>query len=215
MAEYDNNLAAVTENGVETDGPKPSTDTKRIGEPSVPAMARGVIKGTLQQAAALNREHNCDICAPLNKDLAIAKAEIMLFVGQLRTAIEELFAGTAINPAVEDIKQQISAVKAKIKLVKKEIEPIQEQIKALQEYAKEMQKLIQEIQNAPAELKALLQACLAEATASLTSTLKEIANIASGGITEAVAAVVDPIKAEITDAAADIKNAVTTITPPA
>jgi chromosome segregation ATPase len=154
----------------------------------------------------------------LNKDLAIVKAEVMLFVGQLRTSIEALFAGTATNPAVEDIKQQISAVKAKIKLIRKEIEPIQEQIKALLEYAQEMQKLIQEIQNAPAELQALLQACLAEATASLTSTVKEIADIASGGITGAVAAVVDPIKAEIkeiTDAAADVQNAVTTITPPA
>jgi len=212
MAEYDNNLAEVTDNGVETNGPKPSTDTKRIGEPSVPALARGVIKGTLQQAAALNREHNCDICAPVNKELAVVKAEVMIFVGQLRTSIEGIFAGLAANPAVEDIKQQISAVKAKIKLVKKEIEPIQEQIKALQEYAQEMQKLIQEIQNAPAELQALLQACLTEATASLTSTIKEVADIASGGITGAVAAIVDPISAEVKELT-DAANQVTDTTP--
>jgi iron-sulfur cluster repair protein YtfE (RIC family) len=162
----------------------------------------------MQEAAALNREHNCDICAGMNKDLAIAKAEVMLFVGQLRTSIEGIFAGISSNPAVEDIKQQISAVKAKIKLVKKEIEPIQEQIKALQEYAQEMQKLIQEIQNAPAELQALLQACLAEATGSLTSTVNDIKTIATGGIAAEVAAVVDPIKAE-TDA---ITDSVTTTT---
>ena len=174
-------------------------------------MARGVVKGTMQEAAALNREHNCDICAGMNKDLAIAKAEVMLFVGQLRTSIEALFAGTSTNPAVEDIKQQISVVKAKIKMVKKEIEPIQEQIKALQEYAKEMQQLIEDIKNAPAALQALLQACLAEATASLTSTVNEIKAIATGGITEAVAAVVDPIKSEVKDIT-DAANAVTTTT---
>ena len=211
MAEYDNNIATVTDNGVETNGPIPSVDTKRVGEPSLPAMARGVVKGTMQEAAALNREHNCDICAGMNKDLAIAKAEVMLFVGQLRTSIEALFAGTSTNPAVEDIKQQISVVKAKIKMVKKEIEPIQEQIKALQEYAKEMQQLIEDIKNAPAALQALLQACLAEATASLTSTVNEIKAIATGGITEAVAAVVDPIKSEVKDIT-DAANAVTTTT---
>lgn len=190
-------VAPVDSSGVETNPPSTDFTTIQVGAPSLPAISRGIVKKTIQEFAAENRIHNCDICAGLNKDIASAKAEVMAFVGGLRTSIEEIFSGTASNPAVEDIKQTIAAAKAKIKLIKKEIEPIQEQIKAMQEYIQKMQEIIQEIQNAPAELAALLQACLAEATGSLQQTMNEVKSLATGTVTEAVAAVVDPIKSEI------------------
>lgn len=184
---------------------------EEVGKPTTAPLARGVFEGTALQKAYKERAHNCDICAGMNKDLAKAKAEVMLFVGGLRTSIEELFAGMSSNPAVEDIKQQISAVKARIKAIKKEIEPIQEQIQAMQEYAQKMQEIIQEIQNAPAELQALLQGCLVEATSSLATTVSEIKEIATGTITGTIAAVVDPIKAEVA-AIQDAANQVTDTT---
>lgn len=198
--------------------PKPPAGQvqEEIGKPLTAPLARGVFEGTALQKAYKERAHNCDICAGVNKDLAKAKAEIMLFVGTLRTSIEALFAGTSTNPAVEDVKQQISAVKARVKAIKKEIEPIQEQIKVLQEYAKKMQEIIEEIRNAPAELQALLQACLTEAISSLNATITEIKSIATGTITETVKAVVEPIKAEvasITDSVNGVTTAVTNDTP--
>jgi prefoldin subunit 5 len=199
MAEIDNNTAPVSADGViETNPPKPPAQIIpfRVGEPSLPAMARGVIKDGMQKLAADNREHNCDICAGMNKDIALAKAEVMLFVGGLRKSIEALFAGTSTNPALEDIQQQIKAIKAQVKAIKKEIEPIQEQIKALQAYAKELQQLIQDIMNLPADLQRLFLGCLSEATASLNATVNEIKSIGTDAVKETIAAVVDPLKAE-------------------
>jgi prefoldin subunit 5 len=132
----------------------------------------------------------------MNKDIALAKAEVMLFVGGLRKSIEALFAGTSTNPALEDIQQQIKAIKAQVKAIKKEIEPIQEQIKALQAYAKKMQQLIQDIMNLPADLQKLFIGCLSEATASLNATVNEIKSIGTDAVKETIAAVVDPLKAE-------------------
>lgn len=193
MAEYDNSVAA---DGTKISAPS-GVITERVGEPSLPSMARGVVKDTMQKLAADSREHNCDICAGLNKDIAVAKAEVMLFVGGIRTTIEGIFAGTSSSPAVEDIKQQISAVKAKVKALKKELEPVQEQIKAVQEYVAEMQRLIAEIQALPAQLQGMFQACLAEATAGLTGAVNDIKAETTGVITEATKAVTDPIKEEI------------------
>ena len=202
MAEYDNSVAP---DGTIVEAPS-GVITERKGEPSLPSMARGVVKDTMQKLAADKREHNCDICAKMNKDIAVAKAEVMTFVGGLRTTIEGLFAGTSSSPAVEDIKQQISAVKAKVKAIKKEIEPIQEQIKAVQEYIQEMQKLIAEIQALPAQLQAMFQSCLAEATSGITQAINEIKS-APNAIASEVKAVAQPA----IDTANAIKNQVTSI----
>lgn len=190
--------------------PKPPAGQvqEEVGKPLTAPLARGVFEGTALEKAYKERAHNCDICAGMNKDMAKAKAEIMLFVGGLRTTIEGFFASISSNPAVEDVKQQISSAKARVKAIQKEIEPIQEQIKVLQEYAQKMIQIIQEIQNAPAELQALLQACLAEATSELTSTITEIKTIATGGITDSIKAVTDPIATEI----ATIQDAATSVT---
>jgi chromosome segregation ATPase len=186
--------------------------------------AVGRVKGTMQELAAAKREHNCDICAGVNKDIAVAKAEIMLFVGELRTTIEGLFAGTSSNPAVEDIKQQISAVKAKVKAIKKEIEPIQEQIEAIQAYIKEMQELIAYIQSLPSELQALLQACLSEATAGITQAINEIKSTPGAIINEVKSTAQETINTvkdieaavnEIPAAATDVVVSVTPTTPEA
>lgn len=173
MAEYDNSVAS--DGSVVT--PPSGVITERTGEPSLPSMARGVVKDTMQQLAANNREHNCDICSGLNKDIATAKAEVMTFVGELRTSIEGLFAGTSTNPAVEDIKQQIAAVKAKVKSIQKQLQPIQDQIKAVQQYIADMQALIKEIQSLPAQLQTLLQGCLADATKGLTDAVNEAKSV--------------------------------------
>jgi iron-sulfur cluster repair protein YtfE (RIC family) len=152
---------------------------EKVGEPITAPLARGVFEGTALQKAYKERAHNCDICAGMNKDIAMAKAKAMLMVGQLRTTLEGIFSSTASNPMVEDIKSQISAAKAKIKDVQKEIKAAQDQIKELQAYAQKMQDIIQEIQNAPAELQALLQGCLEQATAGLSTTMDQIKSIAT------------------------------------
>ena len=156
------------------------------GKPTTAPLARGVFEGTALQKAYKERAHNCDICAGMNKDIAIAKAKAMLLVGDLRKAIEGIFASTASSPMVEDIKQQISSAKAKIKNVQKEVKAAQDQIRELQAYAQKMQEIIQEIQNAPAELAALLQGCLEEATAGLASTMAQIKSIATDVTKEVV-----------------------------
>ena len=211
MAEMNNNTAPVSADGVtETSPPKPPAQIIAFaeGEPSNAKMSRGDTQNSMQLLAANNREHNCDICAGMNKDIAVAKAEVMLFVGGLRKSIEALFAGTSTNPALEDIQQQIKAIKAQVKAIKKEIEPIQEQIKALQAYAKEMQQLIQDIMNLPADLQRLFIGCLSEATASLNATVNEIKSIGVDAYKETIADLVDPIKTE----ARAIKEAITTST---
>lgn len=185
-------MSELTDDSIAASGtvvtPPEGIITERKGEPSLPSMARGVVKDTMQKLAADKREHNCDICAGMNKDIAVAKAEVMMFVGQLRTTIEGLFAGTSSSPAVEDIKQQIAAVKAKVKAIKKEIEPIQEQIKAVQEYIQEMQRLIAEIQALPAQLQGMFQACLAEATSGITQAINEIKSTPAAIVSEVKAA---------------------------
>jgi archaellum component FlaC len=220
MADYDNSVADQNTVIASPAG----VVTERVGEPSLPSVARGVIKETMQELAAAEREHNCDICAGVNKDIAVAKAEIMLFVGGLRTTIEGLFAGTSSNPAVEDIKQQISAVKAKVKAIKKEIEPIQEQIEAIQAYIKEMQELIAYIQSLPDELQALLQACLSEATAGITQAINEIKSTPGAIINEVKTAAqplvdefnnIEAAVNEIPAAATDVVVSVTPTTPEA
>jgi archaellum component FlaC len=201
MADYDNSVADQNTVIASPSG----VVTERVGEPSLPSVARGVIKETMQELAAAKREHNCDICAGVNKDIAVAKAEIMLFVGTLRTTIEGLFAGTSSNPAVEDIKQQISAVKAKVKAIKKEIEPIQEQIKAIQAYIKEMQDLIAYIQSLPGELQAMFQACLSEATAGITQAINEIKST-PGAIVAEVKAAAQPAIDTVKDVTAAVNS---------
>lgn len=176
------------------------------GKPITAPLARGKVEGTALEKAYKERAHNCDVCAGLNKDLATAKAEVMLFVGGLRKSIDALFASTSTNPVVEDVKATISAAKAKIKAIQKEIEPIQEQVKALQNYIKKMQEIIQEIQNAPAELQALLQACLAEATSGMTSAINDIKSI-QGTVTKEVTAVVDTAKSQVADITKTVDDA--------
>ena len=176
------------------------------GKPITAPLARGKFEGTALEKAYKERAHNCDVCAGLNKDLAAAKAEVMLFVGGLRKSIDALFEGTSTNPVVEDVKATISAAKAKIKAIKKEIEPIQEQVKALQNYIKKMQEIIEEIKNAPAELQALLQGCLSEATSGLTAAVKEVKSI-QGAVTKEVTAVVDAAKEQVTDITKTVDDA--------
>jgi archaellum component FlaC len=176
------------------------------GKPITAPLARSVFKGTALEKAYKERAHNCDVCAGLNKDLAAAKAEVMLFVGGLRKSIDALFEGTSTNPVVEDVKATISAAKAKIKAIKKEIEPIQEQVKALQNYIKKMQEIIEEIKNAPAELQALLQGCLSEATSGLTAAVKEVKSI-QGAVTKEVTAVIDTAKQEVADITKTVDDA--------
>lgn len=194
--------------------PKPPTGQvqEEPGKPTTAPLARGVFEGTALEKAYKERAHNCDICAGMNKDLAVAKAEVMLFVGGLRKSIDELFASTASNPVVEDIKGNISAAKAKIKALQKELEPVTDQIKALQNYIKKMQEIIQEIQNAPAELQALLQGCLQEATAGLNQAISEIKAITTGAVTETISAVVDPIKQQVSDITTAVTATTDTIT---
>jgi len=191
--------------------PKPPEGQKQEepGKPTTAPLARGVFEGTALEKAYKERAHNCDICAGLNKDLAIARAEVLVFVGGLRKTIDGLFESTASSPAVEDIKQTISAAKAKIKAIQKEIEPVQEQIKAMQEYMKKMQEIIQEIQNAPAELQALLQGCLNEATSSLTATIKEVKALTTDAVTGSINAIVDPIKEQVTQITDAVNTTVT------
>jgi iron-sulfur cluster repair protein YtfE (RIC family) len=193
--------------------PKPPSGQvqEEPGKPTTAPLARGIFQGTALEKAYKERAHNCDICAGMNKDLAVAKAEVMLFVGELRKSIDALFASTAMNPVVEDVKAAISAAKAKIKAIQKEIEPVQEQIKAMQNYIKKMQEIIQEIQNAPAELQALLQACLAEATSGLNAAISEVKSI-QGTVTGAVTAVTDPIKQQVTDITKAVDDAQATVT---
>lgn len=159
--------------------PKPPAGQvqEEVGKPTTAPLARGVFDKTALQKAYKERAHNCDVCAGVNKDIAIAKAKVMLFVGDLRKTIEGIFASTAGDPMVEDIKAQISAAKAKIKEVQKEVKAAQDQIKELQAYVQKMQQIIQEIQNAPAELRALLEACLAEATSGMTAAMNQITSI--------------------------------------
>lgn len=192
--------------------PKPPADQvqEEPGKPITAPLARGVFEGTALQKAYKERAHNCDVCAGLNKDLATAKAEVMLFVGELRKSIDALFASTSTNPVVEDVKATISAAKAKIKAIQKEIEPVQEQIKALQNYIQKMQEIIQEIQNAPAELQALLQACLTEATSGLTAAVDEVKSI-QGTVTNGVAAITAPIEQEIVEITDSVTQTTTLI----
>ena len=182
------------------------------GKPITAPLARGVFDKTALQKAYKERAHNCDICAGLNKDLATAKAEIMVFVGGIRKTLDELFQSTAANPVVEDIKQQVAALNAKIKLLRKEIEPVQEQIRAIQNYIKKMQEIINEILSLPAELQQMLQSCLTSATEGLNSAVSEVKSITTGAVTESTKAVTDPIKqqvTEITTAVTDTTNQVT------
>jgi prefoldin subunit 5 len=181
------------------------------GKPITAPLARGKVEGTALEKAYKERAHNCDICAGLNKDLAVAKAEVMLFVGELRKSIDALFASTATNPVVEDVKAAISAAKAKIKAIQKEIEPVQEQIEAMQNYIKKMQEIIQEIQNAPAELQAMLQGCLAEATSGLNAAVKEVKEI-QGTVTSAVTSVTDPIKQQVSEITQEVTDAQAAVT---
>lgn len=181
--------------------PKPPDDQvqEEPGKPITAPLARGVFDKTALQKAYKERAHNCDVCAGLNKDLATAKAEIMTFVGDIRKTIDSIFDGTASNPVVEDIKQQIGALNAKIKLIKKEIEPIQDQIKAVQNYIKKMQEIIDEITSMPAELQSMLQSCLATATSGLNTAVSEMKAMTTGAVTEAAKAVTDPIKEQVTE----------------
>lgn len=159
--------------------PKPPTGQvqESVGQPTTAPLARGVYEGTALEKAYKERAHNCDICAGLNKDIASAKSEIMTYVGELRTAIEEFFDGIKSDPAAEEIKQEIAAMKAKAKALQKEVQPLIDEVTALQEYIQQMQALIQEILSAPAELQALLQACLSEATSALSSAQSQLAAI--------------------------------------
>jgi len=142
-----------------------------VGQPTVPPIARSVVSKTSQGAAANNRIHNCDICAGLDKDVAVLKSKVMGVVKSLRLAAEALFAGASTTPIVEEAKATIKALKQKIKLIQKELKPIVDEIKAYQAYIAYLKKLIAYINSLPAELQKLYAQCLSEAQSSLTQAL--------------------------------------------
>jgi prefoldin subunit 5 len=166
-----------------------------IGQPTVPPIARSIVANTSQGAAANNRVHNCDICAELNKDVAVLKSKVMGFVKSLRLAAEGLFAGSASTPFVEEAKQKIKALRAKIKLIQKELKPIIDEIKAYQAYIEYLQKLIAYINSLPAELQKLYSQCLSEAMASLkqalsvSAALTDATNTLNAAVSEAETAI--------------------------
>jgi len=161
-----------------------------VGQPTVPPIARSVVSKTSQGAAANNRIHNCDICAGLDKDVAVLKSKVMGLVKQLRLATEALFAGYGTNPLVEQAKATVKALKAKIKLIQKELKAITDEIKAYQAYIAYLRKLIAYINSLPAELQKIFAQCLSEATDSLKQALSAQASLvdASASLTAAQAA---------------------------
>ena len=177
--------------------PKPPAGVviESVGQPTVPPIARSIVANTSQGAAANNRIHNCDICAELNKDVAVLKSKIMGFVKALRLAAEGLFASSAPNPIVEEAKQKIKALRAKIKLIQKELKPIIDEIKAIKAYIEYLQKLIAYIKSLPAELQKLYAQCLAEAMASLkealsiSESLTDVTNTLNAAVAEAQTAI--------------------------
>ena len=168
-----------------------------IGQPTVPPIARSIVLGTSQGAAANNRIHNCDICAELDKDVAVLKSKVMGLVKALRLAAAALFAGTSSLPIVEEAKAIIKAIKTKIKLIQKELKPIIDEIKAWQAYIAYLQKLIAYINSLPAELRKIFEQCLAEANASLKQALSASSSLtdASASLTAATKAAQDIIDA--------------------
>lgn len=164
--------------------PKPPEGQQQeyVGEPTTAPIARGVFKNTALAKAYESREHNCDICAGVNKDLASAKAEIMKFVGEVRKSIEAFFDEIKSSPAAEDIKQEVAALKSKIKSLQKEIQPVLDEVKALQEYIQKMQALIAEIQALPADLQKLLASCLSEATSALSGAQNQLLSISTADL---------------------------------
>lgn len=181
MADTTSDIALTDKNGQETNGPVPAANTAAPskGEPTLPRLARGKVAGTTLALAALAQEHNCDICAPLNKYIATAKAEIMTFVSELRTEIEAMFSGMDSNPAVGEIKQEVTALVAKAKLLRKELQPLVDEAKAIQEYIKETQALIAEIQAASAAAQALLAGCLQDALGGLAQAKEQLTTLSS------------------------------------
>ena len=169
--------------------PKPPAGVviETVGQPTVPPIARSVVSNTSQGAAANNRVHNCDICAGLDKDVAVLKSKVMGFVKQLRLATEALFAGYGTNPLVEQAKATVKALKQKIKLIQKELKAITDEIKAYKAYIDYLKKLIAYINSLPAELQKIFAQCLSEATASLSQALSAQASLVDASASLAAA----------------------------
>jgi len=138
-----------------------------IGQPTTPAIARGVFVGTVFEKAYNNRAHVCDITAETTLAIAKIKSVIMKAVKIIRDAIAALFAGAAALPIVTQITQAVRYIKQKIKLIQKELKPILDEIKAIQKYIKLVQQIIQFILSLPAKAAAALKACLANFTSAL------------------------------------------------
>lgn len=148
-----------------------SGDGSTVGNPTLPALARGLVDGSLIAYTNNKIEHMCDFIDDLNKNVELKKF-IKATAAYIRDGIRRLLEALGGDPTgiFSWIADTMRAIARELKRIQKEIvQPIIDFEKYVLGYIVRVRKIIAWINSLPARFKALLAACLAKLMALINN----------------------------------------------
>jgi len=168
--------------------PKAKPDVEKDpenGEPTSPALARGIVANTAIETTNNNLVAACNISAGAKLLLNKAKLETAEFIQAIRTAIVSALQSTGlVSPAIQGLKEVFSFIADTLKMINGLLEDIIEPIQKIIEAVAEVRAVIEFILGLPERLQRFLQQCLNELYAVLTQGAFEILTTAVSEATD-------------------------------
>jgi hypothetical protein len=169
--------------------PKPPAGIvlESVGQPTVPPLARGVVKDTAISQANDNLAHVCDFVGEMQKNINLKKYTKAI-AQQIRKAIRAVLRLLGLGDATGQtswLLNTLKSIKREIDYINKQIlQPILDFQKYVLAYIAKLREILQWILSLPRKFLALLQDCLAKIIKAIANVFKDIGAGLSDGLSE-------------------------------
>lgn len=139
-----------------------TNDGPTSGNPTIPALARGVLADTMIAFSNQNLSHVCDFVGEMQKNIALKKF-LKAVADKIREGIRRIMLALGLEPTgvYSELIDKMKTITRFLKRVQKEIlEPILDFEKYVLAFITNVRAIIQWILGLPAKLLALLRDCL-------------------------------------------------------
>jgi hypothetical protein len=180
----------------------------RPGEPSLPPLAREIVRFTAIDTSNRSRAHVCDISYEVDQTVAAIKTLFGPVFDVIRKLINAAIGATCYDPTgfsktIVDIVRKVTAF---IKEFTRVVKEIQKTVSSWLEVARKVKAMIDYILSLPAKAAAFFTDCVRKFTAILQKGLKDLfsdlaGDVDTGGLGEVISAVQDGA-----DAVQDLAN---------
>jgi hypothetical protein len=158
--------------------------TDRKDEPSLPALARGVITNTGIELSDKNLAHACDVTPYIRQSMAAARIATGQIAQAIRAGIKALLAGFGTSPGSSAIAEYIKSLGKLLNRITKIIKEINDYVELFNTYVQQIKAIIEYILSLPEQLLAIFKKCLSEAYAEIARGLALIVgdfSVGTGG----------------------------------